>query len=129
MKKILTIALLATFAFVACDKDEESGTATKNDVKISILKSDETNGDVCVRVENQKGEIKDSCFSVGTPYRSITVIVDKIRVTVGEGENAHDSIIFVYESMPLEEPDYTWETVTEHIDDHDTTYMKPIPKK
>ena len=131
MKKILTLALFAIFAIVACDKDEENENASKNDgnnVKISLLKSDAENGEICIRIE-RLGEEKDSCFSIGRPFVSATVVVGEIHVTVGEGENAHDSVIYVYESTSREEPDYTWDTVTERIGDHDTTYTIPIPKK
>ena len=100
----------------------------KNNVKISILKSDADNGEVSVRIERLE-EVKDSCFPVGTPYSSISVFVDEIHVTVGEGENAHDSVIFIYESTPLRELDYTWDTVTKCVGDHDTTYTIPVPKK
>lgn len=129
MKKICILIVFAIVAVVACNKDEENGNNTdKNNFKISILKSDADNGEVCVRIERPE-EVKDSCFPVGTPYSSISVVVDEIHVTVGEGENAHDSVIFIYESTPLRESDYTWDTVTKRIGDHDTTYTIPVPKK
>lgn len=129
MKKICILIVFAIVAVVACNKDEENGNNTdKNNFKISILKSDADNGEVCVRIERPE-EVKDSCFSIGRPFVSATVVVGEIHVTVGEGENAHDSVIYVYESTSHEEPDYTWDTVTERIGDHDTTYTIPVPKK
>lgn len=68
-----------------------------NAAEIKILKSDEETGDMCITVKDYiSGIAKDSCFSVGVPYGLPSVVVGKIYVRVGEGENEHDSLVYEY---------------------------------
>ena len=131
MKKVLFISMLAVAAIVACNKEDEETTPqvqepqkteqpTAND-QITILKADEEG--VLVNVDG-----KDTLIVVGVPYVEPAVIKGSIVVKVGEGENVHDSIIYIYESKPIER-DYTYDTITERIGDHDTTYTIPVPKQ
>ena len=123
--------MLAVAAIVACGKEDEEATPqvqepqkteqpTAND-QITILKADEEG--VLVNVDG-----KDTLIVVGVPYIEPAVIKGSIVVKVGEGENVHDSIIYIYESKPIER-DYTYDTITERIGDHDTTYTIPVPKQ
>ena len=102
MKKLLFISVFAMAAIVACNKDEEETTAPEpkdNTVVISLKSSDGKNGDMCVTVKDiNLGTEYDSCFSVGVPFESVSVVVDKIVVKVGEGENLHDSVVYVYQT-------------------------------
>ena len=131
MKKVFFISMLAVAAIVACGKEDEEATPqvqepqkteqpTAND-QITILKADEEG--VLVNVDG-----KDTLIVVGVPYIEPAVIKGSIVVKVGEGENVHDSIIYIYESKPIER-DYTYDTITERIGDHDTTYTIPVPKQ
>lgn len=123
--------MLAVAAIVACGKEDEEATPqvqepqkteqpTAND-QITILKADEEG--VLANVDG-----KDTLIVVGVPYIEPAVIKGSIVVKVGEGENVHDSIIYIYESKPIER-DYTYDTITERIGDHDTTYTIPVPKQ
>ncbi|MBR5435203.1 MAG: hypothetical protein IK117_12295 [Bacteroidales bacterium] len=131
MKKVFFISMLAVAAIVACGKEDEEATPqvqepqkteqpTAND-QITILKADEEG--VLANVDG-----KDTLIVVGVPYIEPAVIKGSIVVKVGEGENVHDSIIYIYESKPIER-DYTYDTITERIGDHDTTYTIPVPKQ
>ena len=131
MKKVFFISMLAMAAIVACGKEDEEATpqvqepqgteqATANE-QITILKADEAG--VLLNVDG-----KDTLIVVGVPYGEPAIIKGSIVVKVGEGENVHDSVIYIYESKSVE-VDYTWDTITERIGDHDTTYTIPVPKK
>lgn len=131
MKKVLFISMFAVAAIVACNKEDEETTpqvqepqkteaVTAND-QITILKADEDG--VLANIDG-----KDTLIVVGVPYGEPAVIKGSIVVQVGEGDNVHDSVIYIYASKPIE-VDYTWDTITEPIGDHDTTYTIPVPKK
>lgn len=105
MKKLLFISVFALAAIVACNDDDEETNAPElkdNPVVISLKSSDGENGDMCVTVkDNNLGTEYDSCFSVGVPFESASVVVDKIIVKVGEGDNLHDSVVYLYQSTPI----------------------------
>ena len=131
MKKVLFISMLAVAAIVACNKEDEETTPQVQEPQkteqvpakdqITILKADEDG--VLINVDG-----KDTLIVVGVPYGEPAVIKGSIVVQVGEGDNVHDSVIYIYASKPIE-VDYTWDTITEPIGDHDTTYTIPVPKK
>ena len=103
MKKLLFIPLFAMAAIVACNKDDEATPQVAQDDSPIVLKSaNVSTGDICVSVKvNTLGYEHDSCFSIGVPFGSASVVQDKVVVKVGEGENVHDSVVFIYKPTPI----------------------------
>ena len=108
MKKLLLIPLFAMAAIVACNKDDEATPQVAQEDSPIVLKSaNVSTGDICVSVKvNTLGYEHDSCFSIGVPFGSASVVKDKVVVKVGEGENVHDSVVFIYQPTTNTSRDY-----------------------
>ena len=108
MKKQLFIPLFVLAAIVACNKeDEATPQVAQDDSPIALKSANVSTGDICVSVRvNTLGYEHDSCFSIGVPFGSASVVQDKVVVKVGEGENVHDSVVFIYKPTPIIPTEY-----------------------
>lgn len=101
MKKVF-LMIAATLLFASCNKNDEVVKCEQDPIPSSIItlkSTDGETGDICITVKDSLlGTEYDSCFSVGVPFEQISVVVDKIYVKVGEGENEHDSIVYIYDT-------------------------------
>ncbi|MCQ2958861.1 MAG: hypothetical protein MJ198_01565 [Bacteroidales bacterium] len=103
MKKLFAISAFALAAIVACNKEEvKTPQVTDEDSQIVLKSINASSGDICVSVRvNTLGDEYDSCFTVGVPFVGASVVKDKVIVKVGEGENQHDSVVYLYQSAPI----------------------------